>query len=69
MQNYFVFICQSQKQEYKTVIASGQQQLNSETCEDANYLQPLSTDRLYFDRTPTNVQKLCPSNEKQPGFI
>ena len=44
MQNYLVFICRSQKQEYKTVIASDQQQSSSETCEDANYLQPLSTE-------------------------
>lgn len=69
MQNYLVFICQSQKQEYKTVIASDQQQSNSETREDANYLQPLSTGCVYFDRTPTNIQKLCPSNEKGSGFV
>lgn len=68
IENYLVFICQSQKQEYETVIASDQQQSTSETCEAANYLQPFSI-FLYFDRTPTNIEKLCPSNEKWLGFV
>lgn len=43
-----LFNCWSPKQEHKAVIGPEQQQLHSETCEDDNYLQPLSMDSVFW---------------------